>query len=116
MDARQERTEASMKSWREEMKACPEKRDAIPEETDVAAERQKIPKEEAVVETIGAMKDRRLAVRRHGRPRKRTQGDGGSRQKSAAARRRMARRAVPARRQDRTHKRPTVEKRKLKKP
>jgi hypothetical protein len=102
-------------SWREEMKVCLEKLDAFPEETDVAVKQQMIPKEEVAVETIGAPMDWRLAVRRHGLPKKRTQNDGGSRKKLAATRRRMIRRVVPARRQGRTHKRPTVEKRRLKK-
>jgi hypothetical protein len=56
--------------------------------------------EEAAVETVGALKDRHenryLAVGRRPQPKKRTQGDGGSWQKLAAARGRLARRAIPA--------------------
>jgi hypothetical protein len=70
--------------------------------------------------TIGATeersRDRCLAVRCRGRPKKRTQGDGGYRQKLAAARRRLTRRASPARRKGRNHKGPTVENRQRKGP
>jgi hypothetical protein len=52
--------------------------------------------EEAVVETVDTLKDRYLAVGRRRQPKKRTQGDGGSWQKLAAARGRLARRAIPA--------------------
>jgi hypothetical protein len=56
--------------------------------------------EEAAVETVGALKDRHenrhLAVGRSRQPKKRTQSVGGSWQKLAAARGRLARRAIPA--------------------
>jgi hypothetical protein len=61
---------------------------------------QEIPNEEAEVETVGALEDRNwdrhLAVRRHGRQEKRTEGDGGFRQSLAADRGRLTRCAVPA--------------------
>jgi hypothetical protein len=68
------------------------------------------------VETIGALEDRLLAVGRRWQPKKRTQGDGGSRKKLAAAPRRMTRSAVPAWRKGRGHTGPTVEKRRRKAP
>jgi hypothetical protein len=40
------------------MKACPEKREAIPEEGEVIVVHQKVPNEEAAVETIGVLEDR----------------------------------------------------------
>jgi hypothetical protein len=49
-------------------------------------------------------------------PKKRIQGDGGSRKKLAAARRKLSRRAVPVWRKGRCHKGPTVEKRRRKGP
>jgi hypothetical protein len=56
--------------------------------------------EEAAVETIGALRDRsrdrRLLVRRRGRPKNLNQGDGGLRQKLAVTRGRITRRAIPA--------------------
>jgi hypothetical protein len=68
------------------------------------------------VETIGALEGRYLALGCRGQPNKRTQGDGGSRQKLAAGRRRLNRRAVPVWRTGRTHKGPTFEKRRRKGP
>jgi hypothetical protein len=59
---------------------------------------------------------RHLVVWCHRQPKKRTEGDGGSRKKLAAARRRMIRRAGTARRKVRGRKGPTVEKRRLKGP
>jgi hypothetical protein len=47
-----------VKSWQEETKACPEKWEAIPEQMEFVAEHQKVPNEEATVETIGAVEDR----------------------------------------------------------
>jgi hypothetical protein len=70
------------------------------------------------VESNVALEDRygarHLAVGHRRQPKKRTQGDGGSRKKLAAARSRMTRRAVPARRKGRGHKGPRVEKRRQK--
>jgi hypothetical protein len=58
------------------------------EKSEALAEHREVPKVEAAVETIGAPEDRhmdrRLAVRCHRQPKKRTQGDGGSRQQLAA--------------------------------
>jgi hypothetical protein len=80
-----------------------------------AAENQEVPNYEATVETIGALEDqyvdRNLAVGRRRQPKKRTQGDGGSRKKLTAAHRRITRRAVPARSKGRSHRGATVEKR-----
>jgi hypothetical protein len=114
MDVNVEKIEArfdacleKMEAWTEKMmtrreatEAYPEKLEPNPEEMKSIAEHQEDTKEEAEVETIGALEDRygdrRLIVRRHGRPKKRTQGHGGSRQKLAAACRRLTRHAVPA--------------------
>jgi hypothetical protein len=53
------------------------------EKSEVVVKNQEVPNEEAEMETVGALKnqygDRRLAVRRRGRPKKRTEGDGESR-------------------------------------
>jgi hypothetical protein len=60
------------------------------------------------VETIGALEgrygDRQLGVSRRQQSKKRTQGDGGSRKKLAAFRRRMTCRALPALRKGRVRK------------
>jgi hypothetical protein len=80
------------------------------EKSGAVAEQQDIPKEETAVETIGALKDqymdRHLSVRRRRQYSKQTQGHGESRQKLAAARIRMARRAVPAPRKGHGHQGP----------
>jgi hypothetical protein len=66
------------------------------EKSDAVAEHQEAPKQEAAVETIEALQDRcgdrHLAVGRRRQPNKRTQGDGGSRKKLAAACRRTTHR------------------------
>jgi hypothetical protein len=65
-----------------------------------AAAYPEVPNEEAVVETTGALKDwygdQRQLVGHHQQPKKRTQGDGGSRKKLAAACRQMTGHAIPA--------------------
>jgi hypothetical protein len=85
------------------------------EKSDAVAEHQKVPKDEAAGEIIGALedryRDRHLAIGRRRQPKKWTQVDGGSRKKLAAARRRMTRHAVPARRKGSGHKGPAIEKR-----
>jgi hypothetical protein len=84
----------------EEMKAmldaCLETLEANPEELQSVAVNQEIPKEEVAVEMIRALKDRYLAVGRRRQMKKRTQGDGGSRQNLAATRGRVTCRAIPA--------------------
>jgi hypothetical protein len=125
MKSHDEKLKAIMKVGQENveamMEACLEKTEA----TDLGAnpeesERQEVPKEEAAVVTIGALEDQyddwHLSVEHHRQPKKRTQGDGESRKNLAAARRQMTRRAVPARRKGRSHKDPTVEKRRRKGP
>jgi hypothetical protein len=75
------------------------------ENSEAVAVHQEVPNEEAEVETVGALEGRngdwRLAAMRRGRQEKRTQGDGRSRQKLAATRGRLTRRAVPALRKGR---------------
>jgi hypothetical protein len=62
--------------------------EASQENSDAVAEHQEVPKEEAAMETIEALEDRYgecyLAASRRRQPTKRTQGDGGSRQKLVA--------------------------------
>jgi hypothetical protein len=121
IDASQERMmakldacQAKMDAWLEEMKDsrkettnCQEAMEACRETMEVnsgdlqsLAVHQEVPKEEAAVEIIGAMKDwlgdRHLAVGHHRQLKKRTRGDGGSRQKLAAAQGRLTRHAAPA--------------------
>jgi hypothetical protein len=81
-----------MNACQKEMMACQEateahleKIEANPEEMKSVVKHQKVPEEETVVETIGALEDRYLAVGRHRQPAKWTQGGGGSWQKLAAA-------------------------------
>jgi hypothetical protein len=72
--------------------------EANPEDIKSVAEQQKVPKEEAAVETIGALKDqygnRHLAVGRHQKSKKPAQVDGESRKKLAASSRRRTHLAV----------------------
>jgi hypothetical protein len=83
----------------EEMKAmldaCLEKMEANPGKLQSLAVHQ-VSKEVAAVATFRALRkrhrDRHLVVRRRGQPEKRTQDNGGSRKRLAAARRGMARR------------------------
>jgi hypothetical protein len=112
LDARDERMMSRMDSHLETMEAAVdifEERlnemdttdfEGNREKSDCKAEQQDAPKEETAGENIGALVDRygdrHLAVGLCRQPKKRTQGDAGSRQKLAAARGRMSRRAVPA--------------------
>jgi hypothetical protein len=68
-------------------------------EVEFIAVHKEVPKEKATVEIFGALKewyrDQHLAVRRCGQLKKRTQGNGGSQRKLAAACRRMAHRVIP---------------------
>jgi hypothetical protein len=72
------------------------------------SEHLEVSKEEAAVETTGALEDRygdrHLAVGRHREPKKWTQGKCGSRKKLAAAHRRVAVHGLPARRKGRGQK------------
>jgi hypothetical protein len=102
------------------------------EESEAVTVYQEVPNEEAAVETVGALedgyRDQHLAVGRRRQPKKRTQGDGGSRQKLAAARGGLTCRAVPAPRKGRrqgpgknnvargVHNGGTLEMRRLKRP
>jgi hypothetical protein len=76
--------------------------EADPEEIESEAEHAEVPKEEATVENFWALqeqyRDRHLAVRRRGQPKKRTQGNGVSRKKLAVTPGRLTRRAIRARR------------------
>jgi hypothetical protein len=70
------------------------------EKSEAVAVHHEVPNEEAAVDTIGTREDRygdrHLAAWRRRQPKKRTQGDGGSRQKLTAARGRLIRRAIPS--------------------
>jgi hypothetical protein len=104
LDIHHESMVARMGSQLEKIEACLEKTKVNPEETE----------SEAGVETRGAMKerydDRHLAVGRR-RPKKRSQGEGGSRKNLTATRRWMTRSAGTARRMGRGNKGPAVEQR-----
>jgi hypothetical protein len=67
---------------------------------EAVAKHQEVPKEEATVETIWALEDQygdwHLAVGHRRQPKKRNQGNGGSRQKLAAAWGRLTLHTVPA--------------------
>jgi hypothetical protein len=80
--------------------ACLEQMKANPGEPQFLAVLQEVPKEEAAVDMIGALKgqpgDRHLAVGRRRQTNKRTQDNGGSRKKLAAARGRLYRRTISA--------------------
>jgi hypothetical protein len=96
------------------MEVLSKRKKATTEMTNVAAHPEDsngTTREETIGATEDRSRDRRLAVRRRGRPEKRTQGDCGSRQKLAAAPGRLTHRALPACRKGRSHKRPMVEKR-----
>jgi hypothetical protein len=93
---------ARMDSQLEKMEACLGKTETTgleesQEEIESEVEREEDLKEEAAVKPVRALKkrhgDRNLAVRRRRTPKKRTQGNGGSRKKLAAACRGMNRRA-----------------------
>jgi hypothetical protein len=75
------------------MKAYQEKHEEISEETQSQLEHQEVPKEEAAVKTVTALKkqygNRWLAMGGNGKPKKRTQGNGGARKEVAAAYRGM---------------------------
>jgi uncharacterized coiled-coil DUF342 family protein len=84
------------KSWREEMTACQEERDTCLEskeppsvQIESIAVHQEVPKEGAVVNTVRALKkrhgDRHLPVEHPRKPKKWTQGDGGSQEKLTVA-------------------------------
>jgi hypothetical protein len=81
--------------------------EANPEEKKSVVVHEEVPKEEAAVETFGALKekyrDRHIAVRHRGQPRKRNQGYCGSRNKLATACRRMTCHAIPVRRKEYGH-------------
>jgi hypothetical protein len=84
--------------------------EAHSEETGSEAVHEDVPKEEAAVQTVGALKkrhgDRNLAVQCRRKPKKRTQSNGGSRKKFAAACRGMNRSVISARRKGHGHQGP----------
>jgi hypothetical protein len=75
----------------QETGAYPEKIGAIPEEMKSEAEHEKVPKENAAVKTVRALKKRHrgrlLAEGRRGKLKERTQVNGGCRKKLVAGRR-----------------------------
>jgi hypothetical protein len=106
-----------MKAWQKEMRACQEAAEACLEskeptsvEIESKLEHQEVPKEEALVETFGALKDwyvdQYLAVECCRQPKKRTQGNGGSQKKLATTHRQMTHRAIPVHCRGHGHKGP----------
>jgi hypothetical protein len=94
LDAHHEKMMARMDCQLEKMEACLEKMEATdleanPEEIESKADHEEVPKEEAAMETFGALKerygDRHLAIGCRRKPKKWTQGSGGSRKKLAPA-------------------------------
>jgi hypothetical protein len=81
--------------------------EANPEEIESEAEHQEAPKEEAAVETFGALKERygeqHLAIRHCGQLKKWTQGSDGSQKKLATACRGMTCHAIPAQHKGHCH-------------
>jgi hypothetical protein len=82
------------------LEACLEKMEANPEEMKSLAKHQLVPKEEATMQTIGALEDQygdwHPTIRHRGRLKKWTQGDGESQQKLAGAHGWLTRCAIPA--------------------
>jgi hypothetical protein len=80
-----------MTACQEVMEAYPEKMETNPEEMQSEAVHEEVLKEEAAVKSFGAMKKwhrhRHLAAGRYRKPKERTQGNGGSQKKLAAAHR-----------------------------
>jgi hypothetical protein len=108
LDVDQAKTEANHEKWMAAMKASHERMNVSVKTTEDCQMKQGKEEikmeaclEEMKVEIVG-----HLAVRRCGRPKKRTQGDGGSLQKLAVARGRLTRRAVPAWRRGRSRRGP----------
>jgi hypothetical protein len=100
-----------IKARQEETWVCLEKWEANPKELETVAEFREVPKEETEVETIESLEDqygdRHLALGCLRKPKKRMQGDGGSPQKTAVARRRLTLHVVHARRKNRGNKTPS---------
>jgi hypothetical protein len=126
MKAKREKTEANIETGQKareaKSKADLEEMEATdleesPKEIESKAEHE-VPKEEVIVETFGALKERyryqHIAVWRHGQPKKQTQGNRGSWRKLAAIRRGMTRWAQ-AQHKGCGHEGPTVEQRQQKK-
>jgi hypothetical protein len=95
MKANQGKMMAKLDDHHERMTARMDAQLEKTEETESESTHQEVPKEEAAVETFGALKerygDRHLAVERRRKPKKQTQGNGWSRKKLAAACRGMTR-------------------------
>jgi hypothetical protein len=82
-------------AWQKGMMACqevtktfPDMMEANPEEMKSELVHEEVPKEEVMMTIVTALnkwyRDRHLAVRCHGQPKKWTQGNGGSQKKLAA--------------------------------
>jgi hypothetical protein len=104
LDAHHAKTEANHEELMAAMKASHErmiaKMEANPEEMKSVVVHDEVPKEEATVKTVRALKKRHgvqhLAVGRLRKPKERTQGKGGSQRKLATARRGMTHHAGEA--------------------
>jgi hypothetical protein len=131
MDANQERMETNRKAYQgemmavvdayhERMMACLGKTEADTEKTEPdpgmmqsTEEHQKIPKKEASVMPVGEPRNRcrvrSLAAERRQKREERTQGNRGSRRKSASACRKVSRRAKVAWHKERSHEETSAE-------
>jgi hypothetical protein len=108
MDTRQEGMRASMNAWRKETMACQEVTEACLESKEPTSLEKKecvvvheeVPKEEATVKTVRALKERygdgHLALGHCQHLKEQTHSNGGSSKKFAASHREMIRHAIPA--------------------
>jgi hypothetical protein len=125
MNAHQERLGGSINAWRKDTTACQEATEACLEskeptslKVESIAVHEEVPKEEAAVETFGALKKRHgdwhLAIGCCRQLKKWTQGSGGSWNKLATTLKQMTRHAGMAQRKIRSHKGLTMEQRQRK--
>jgi hypothetical protein len=107
MDAHRERMRSSVNAWQKETvvsqeatEACLESKEPTSVELVFVSEHQEVPKEDAAVKNVRALKKRRgdqhLILRCRVQLKKRTQGNNGSRKKLATTHRGMTCHAIPA--------------------
>jgi hypothetical protein len=118
MKSGKEKVEAMKEACLEKTEACLEGKEPASLEIEPMAVHEEAPKEEAAVKTVRAVKkrngDQHLAVRHSGQMKKWTQGSGRSWNKLTATRKEMTHCAGMARCKGRSHKGPTVRKRRQK--
>jgi hypothetical protein len=102
MDSKLEKIKAMRETCLGKTEACLESMEPTSLEIESGSELQEVPKEEATVKTVRALKkrhgDRHLDIKRRGQLKKRSQGNGGYRKKLAAAWRGMTRLSIPPQR------------------